>query len=53
VFTGLVEEMAKVVGVESKGNSSNLTLESQLLSGDAAIGDSICINGCWRSMVIN
>lgn len=51
MFTGLVEEMAGVVSVESKGNSSDLVLESKLLSGDAAIGDSICINGCCLTVV--
>ncbi len=51
MFTGLVEEMAKVVGVESKGNSSDLTLESRLICDDAAIGDSICINGCCLTVV--
>lgn len=51
MFTGLVEELANVVAVDSHGNSSDIALESALIGKDAAIGDSICINGCCLTVV--
>jgi len=51
LFTGLVEEMAAVVAVDNKAAGTDLVLQSELLQSDAAIGDSICINGCCLTVV--
>jgi riboflavin synthase len=46
MFTGLVEEQGRVVGIESLGDSVRLTLRGPLVTSDASHGDSIAVNGC-------
>jgi riboflavin synthase len=46
MFTGLVEEKGRVVGIESLGDSVRLTLRGPLVTSDASHGDSIAVNGC-------
>jgi len=46
MFTGLVEELGSVVGIESLGDSVRLTLRGPLVTSDASHGDSIAVNGC-------
>lgn len=46
MFTGLVEEVGTVVGLESLGDSVRLTVRGPLVTTDAAHGDSIAVNGC-------
>jgi len=45
VFTGIVEELGEVVGIESDGNLARLRIRGPLVSAEAARGDSIAING--------
>jgi len=45
VFTGIVEELGEVVGIDVNGDSARLRVRGPLVSGDAARGDSIAING--------
>lgn len=45
MFTGIVEELGEVVGVEMSGDSARLTVRGPLVTGDASRGDSIAING--------
>jgi riboflavin synthase len=45
VFTGIVEELGEVVGIEATGDSARLTVRGPLVTGDASDGDSIAING--------
>jgi riboflavin synthase len=45
VFTGIVEELGEVVGIDRRGDSARLTVRGPLVTGDAARGDSIAING--------
>jgi riboflavin synthase len=45
VFTGIVEELGEVVGIERTGDSARLTVRGPLVTSDAASGDSIAING--------
>jgi riboflavin synthase len=45
VFTGIVEELGEVVGVERAGDSARLMVRGQLVTSDASDGDSIAING--------
>jgi riboflavin synthase len=45
VFTGIVEELGEVVGLEPYGDSARLTVRGALVSSDAARGDSIAVNG--------
>jgi riboflavin synthase len=45
VFTGIVEELGEVVGLEHSGDSARLIVRGPRVTGDAARGDSIAING--------
>jgi len=45
VFTGIVEELGEVVGLERSGDSARLTVRGPKVTADASRGDSIAING--------
>jgi riboflavin synthase len=45
VFTGIVEELGEVIGIDLAGDSARITVRGPLVTGDAARGDSIAING--------
>jgi len=45
VFTGIVEELGEVVGVELAGDSARLMVRGPVVTLDASDGDSIAING--------
>jgi riboflavin synthase len=45
VFTGIVEELGEVVGVDVTGDSARIRIKGPLVTADAARGDSIAING--------
>ena len=47
MFTGLIEEM----GALWARNGSRFTFESQLVTEDAKVGDSIAVNGCCLTVV--
>ena len=46
MFTGIVEELGTVAGLEEQGDAVRLTVEGPLATADAALGDSISVNGC-------
>jgi riboflavin synthase len=46
MFTGIVEELGTVAGVEDQGDSIRLTVHAQHVLADAGLGDSIAVNGC-------
>ncbi len=52
MFTGLVEETGALVSLDRSETGAHLTVHAPLVSGDAAIGDSIAINGCCLTVVI-
>jgi riboflavin synthase len=45
VFTGIVEELGEVVGIDVVGDSARIRVRGPFVTGDAATGDSIAING--------
>jgi riboflavin synthase len=45
VFTGIVEELGEVVGVDLNGESAKIRIRGPLVTSDAVRGDSIAING--------
>jgi riboflavin synthase len=45
VFTGIVEELGEVVGVDLSGESARIRIRGPLVTADATRGDSIAING--------
>src|SRR5438093_12399273 len=46
VFTGIIEELGTVAGIEQQGDAIRLTIEASTVLGDAGLGDSIAVNGC-------
>ena len=46
MFTGLVVETGTLLTLEPRGESARLTLRAHTIAADAAIGDSIAVNGC-------
>jgi riboflavin synthase len=46
MFTGIVEELGTVAGVEDQGDAIRLTVHSPHVLADAGLGDSISVNGC-------
>ncbi len=46
MFTGIVEELGTVAGVEDQGDALRLTLRAETVLRDAGPGDSISVNGC-------
>jgi len=46
MFTGIVEELGTVARIEELSDAVRLTVEGPVVSTDAALGDSIAVNGC-------
>lgn len=51
MFTGLVEEIGNVVGLDRQGSLARLRITARLTSRGTVIGDSICVNGCCLTVV--
>ncbi|MEO1617033.1 MAG: riboflavin synthase [Planctomycetota bacterium] len=51
MFTGLVETMGKLIELIDEPPGKRLRIASALVSGDASIGDSICVNGCCLTVI--
>ena len=51
MFTGIVEELGAVAGVEQRGDSARLTVHGALVTADARHGDSIAVNGVCLTVV--
>ena len=51
LFTGLVEEIGSVISLSAAGENSRLVISSNVVGSDAAIGDSVCVNGCCLTVV--
>ncbi|QDT06344.1 Riboflavin synthase [Rubripirellula lacrimiformis] len=51
MFTGLVEAIGTIVCVTPQDPGKRLTVAAGLVAQDAAIGDSICVNGCCLTVV--
>ena len=46
MFTGIVEELGRVVRLETVEDSARLTVEAPTVTQDVSLGDSISVNGC-------
>lgn len=46
MFTGLIEEVGRVVAIETKGRSGQLRLSAPKLAPKVTVGDSVAANGC-------
>jgi riboflavin synthase len=45
LFTGIVEDLGEVQAVEHLGDSARIYVRSAVVTQDARVGDSICVNG--------
>ena len=45
MFTGIVEEVGRIITADRKGNSARLKIEAEKVLEDIKIGDSIAVNG--------
>ena len=46
MFTGIVEELGTVEGVEPQADAVRLTVQGRFVTEDARLGDSIAVDGC-------
>ena len=46
MFTGIVEELGRVVRLETVEDSARLTVEAPAVTQDVNLGDSVSVNGC-------
>ncbi|MGH1562922.1 riboflavin synthase [Mumia sp. DW29H23] len=46
MFTGIVEELGSIAGIEEQDDAIRLTVRGPLVVSDAGHGDSIAVNGC-------
>lgn len=51
MFTGLIIELGEIDSIQKSGSSAKLSLSAKHLSLDAAIGDSIAVNGVCLTVV--
>jgi riboflavin synthase len=51
LFTGIIEELGMVVGLEPRGDSAVLVVGAPAVSGDARHGASIAVNGVCLTVV--
>jgi riboflavin synthase len=52
MFTGLVEGIGRVIGLESATGTTRLLIEVGVLSEGVRLGDSIAINGCCLTATV-
>jgi len=45
MFTGIIQEVGKIVSIEFRGPSARLSIHAPIMCQDAQLGDSICCNG--------
>lgn len=51
MFTGIVEELGTVREIRRRDGGARIEIEAATVLGDAAVGDSIAVNGCCVTVV--
>lgn len=51
MFTGLIEEIGRIVAWQDDGQSARLTVHAPLVAADAAHGDSIAVSGVCLTVI--
>jgi riboflavin synthase len=51
VFTGIIEELGRVRAVHPREGGARLEIDATTVTADAAVGDSIAVNGCCLTIV--
>lgn len=52
MFTGIIEELGTVDGIEVQDDGIRLTVAAPLVTTDAHLGDSIAVNGCCLTVAV-
>ncbi len=52
MFTGLIEEIGTIRGVQGQSNAISLTIQADYICPDLAVGDSIAINGVCLTVTL-
>ncbi len=52
MFTGIVEELGVVEGVEEHADAIRLTVRGPFVTSDVGLGDSIAVNGCCLTVAV-
>ncbi|MBI5726528.1 MAG: riboflavin synthase [Ignavibacteriales bacterium] len=50
MFTGIVQEIGKIISKSSFGKGFHFTVSADAILADAVIGDSICVNGVCQTI---
>jgi riboflavin synthase len=53
MFTGLIEEVGNVVGIQEGDRARQLSIAAPLVSSKIQVGDSVAVNGCCLTVVNN
>lgn len=53
MFTGLIEEVGKVVALHTTNSARQLEITAPKLAGRTQIGDSVALNGCCLTVAVN
>jgi riboflavin synthase len=54
MFTGIIEEVGKVVKIEQRGENRRVTIDAASVSGELKTGDSVAVSGvCLTALNIN
>jgi riboflavin synthase len=54
MFTGIIEEVGKVVKIEQRGENRRITIDAASVSGELKTGDSVAVSGvCLTALNIN
>lgn len=51
MFTGIITELGEIASLDRKGEGAQLTVRAPQTTGDAAVGDSISVNGICLTVV--
>ena len=51
MFTGLIEELGEIAGIEERPNGRRIRVRSDELLEDTRVGDSLALNGCCLTVV--
>ena len=51
MFTGLIETIGTVAGIEKRGTAARLVIQNSLPAGEVSLGDSIAVNGICLTVV--
>lgn len=51
MFTGIVEELGKIISISPQKNGIKIEIAATLVTSDTKVGDSIAVNGCCLTVI--